>query len=55
MPAKSKAQFRFMQAAAHSPSFAAKAGISRSVAKEFVARTASPKRLPARVAKKGKR
>jgi hypothetical protein len=37
MPSKSKKQHRFMQAAAHNPKFAKKAGIKPSVAKEFVA------------------
>ena len=37
MPSKSKAQARTMQAAAHSPKFAAKVGIPVKVAKEFVA------------------
>lgn len=36
MPAKSKAQWKFMQAAAHSPKFAKKAGIKPGVAAEFV-------------------
>lgn len=35
MPSKSAKQARFMAAAAHNPSFAKKAGISTSVAKEF--------------------
>jgi hypothetical protein len=35
MPSKSPKQARFMAAAAHNPSFAKKAGISTSVAKEF--------------------
>lgn len=35
MPSKSAKQKRFMAAAAHSPSFAAKAGIKQSVAREF--------------------
>ena len=35
MPSKSKAQKKFMRIAAHSPEFAAKAGIDQSVAKEF--------------------
>jgi hypothetical protein len=35
MPSKSEKQKRFMQAAAHNPKFAEKAGISQSVAKEF--------------------
>lgn len=36
MPSKSEKQHRFMEAAAHNPEFAAKAGIPVSVAKEFV-------------------
>lgn len=36
MPSKSKKQKRFMAAAAHNPDFAKRAGISQSVAKEFV-------------------
>lgn len=35
MPSKSKAQARFMGAAAHNPAFAKKVGIPVSVAKEF--------------------
>lgn len=35
MPSKSPKQKRFMAAAAHNPSFAKKAGIPQSVAKEF--------------------
>ena len=35
MPSKTKKQKRFMQAAAHNPAFAKKAGISQKVAKEF--------------------
>lgn len=35
MPAKSLAQKRFMDAAAHNPAFAKKAGIKQSVAKEY--------------------
>lgn len=37
MPSKSAKQHRFMEAAAHNPEFAAKAGIDQSVAKEFAA------------------
>lgn len=37
MPSKSAKQARFMQAAAHNPEFAKKAGVPVSVAKEFVA------------------
>jgi hypothetical protein len=35
MPSKSKKQAKFMQAAAHSPQFAKKAGVPSSVAKDF--------------------
>ena len=35
MPSTSKKQHNFMAAAAHSPAFAKKAGISQDVAKEF--------------------
>ena len=35
MPSVSEKQKRFMAAAAHDPEFAAKAGISQSVAQEF--------------------
>ena len=35
MPSKSPAQARLMAAAAHNPKFAKKAGVPRSVAKEF--------------------
>jgi len=37
MPSKSPQQHRFMEAAVHNPEFAKKAGISQSVANEFVA------------------
>ena len=37
MPSKSPQQHRFMEAAAHNPDFAQKAGIPQKVAKEFVA------------------
>jgi hypothetical protein len=37
MPSTSKKQERFMQAAAHNPKFAKDAGISVSVAQDFVA------------------
>jgi hypothetical protein len=36
MPSVSKKQARTMRAAAHNPDFAAKMGISRKVAREFV-------------------
>ena len=35
MPAKSKKQEKFMQAVAHNPAFAKKAGVPQSVGKEF--------------------
>jgi len=37
MPSKSPAQHRLMEAVAHDPKFAAKAGIPQSVGKDFVA------------------
>jgi hypothetical protein len=37
MPSKSAQQHRFMEAAAHDPGFAEKAGIPQKVAREFVA------------------
>lgn len=45
MPAKSKAQFRAMEAAAHGHSTL---GISKKVGKEFASTTKSPKSLPER-------
>lgn len=48
MPSKSKAQERFMQAAAHSPQFAAKAHISQDVAREFEAADKAKGKLPER-------
>ena len=56
MPSVSKAQKRFMQAAAHNPEFAAKAGISQEVAKDFVAadkKAPEPKRERAKKRYKG--
>ena len=37
MPSKTPQQHRFMEAAAHNPGFAKKAGIPQIVGKEFVA------------------
>lgn len=53
MPSKSEAQKRFMQAAAHNPEFADKAGIDQKVAAEFsVADKDHPDRkLPEKVSK----
>lgn len=44
MPSVSKKQARFMAAAAHNSSFAKKAGISQSVAKEFNAADAAKRK-----------
>lgn len=41
MPSKTEKQKKFMAAAAHSPAFAKKAGISQKVAKEFNAADAA--------------
>ena len=37
MPSKSKAQHNFMEAIAHSPAFAKKAGVPTKVGKDFAA------------------
>lgn len=37
MPSKSAKQHRFMEAIAHNPDFARRAGVPQSVGKEFVA------------------
>lgn len=37
MPSKSKKQHNFMEAVAHSPAFAKKAGVSQKVGKDFAA------------------
>lgn len=52
MPAKSKAQFRLMEAAAHGK--AKNAHITTKVAKEFISGQ-SPKGLPEKVMKKKKK
>lgn len=39
MPAKSKAQERLMQAAAHNKAFAKKVGVPQKVAKEFIGKS----------------
>jgi hypothetical protein len=51
MPAKSKAQFRAMHAAAHGKSTL---GIPKSVGKEFTSYHQSPKGLPERLGKLAK-
>ncbi len=57
MPSVSRAQKRFMAAAAHSPEFAKKAGISQSVAKDFnqADKGKSDKGLPVRKTRMEKR
>lgn len=45
MPAKSAKQERFMQAVAHSPSFAKKVGVSQSVGQEFVGKGKTMKKM----------
>jgi hypothetical protein len=42
MPAKSAKQERFMQAVAHNPAFAKKAGVPQSVGKEFTKKEGGP-------------
>lgn len=58
MPSKSPAQARLMAAAAHSPTFAKKAGVPQSVAKDFNAADAGtgiirPKRKKRAPSKEG--
>jgi hypothetical protein len=50
MPAKSKNQYRLMQAVANNPDFAKKVGISKEVGEEFVKET--PSRLYKKLKKK---
>jgi len=42
MPAKSAKQERFMQAVAHNPAFAKKAGVPQSVGREFTKKEGGP-------------
>lgn len=56
MPSVSKAQHKFMAAAAHNKDFAKKAGIKQAVAKDFIAADAGKgraavRKLPARAAR----
>lgn len=53
MPSKSAKQHRFMEAAAHSPKFAKKAGIPVSVAREFVAADKALRKLRKKGGKRG--
>ncbi len=52
MPSKSAKQHRFMEAAAHNPGFAKKAGISQKVAREFV--SADKGKYTKQIGKRGK-
>jgi hypothetical protein len=52
MPAKSKAQFRFMKAAEHNPKFAKKVGISPEVAGEYTESNVGKKKYSKLPAKK---
>jgi hypothetical protein len=52
MPAKSKAQFKLMAAAANNPKLAKEKGIPSKTAKEFIHATTNFKELPAKVKKK---
>ena len=52
MPNLSKAQNRFMQAAASNPEMAKKLGVPQKVAKEFVKETKTMQGKPERVKKK---
>ena len=51
MPAKSKSQYKLMQAVAHGTAKNKPKGLSREQAREFV-QGQSPKRLPQKVKKK---
>lgn len=46
MPSTSAKQHRFMEAIAHNPKFAKKAGVKQSVGKDFVAADAAKKLYP---------
>lgn len=48
MPAKSKAQFRFMEGISHGMTPKSGKGPSKEVAKEFIEATAKPRNLPER-------
>jgi hypothetical protein len=52
MPAKSKAQFRFMKAAESNPKFAKRVGISPSVAAEYTESNVGKKKYSKLPAKK---
>lgn len=46
MPAKSKQQYKLMQAALHDPELRKKLGMKKKVAEDYVKHTSSPKSLP---------
>lgn len=60
MPSTSDKQHRFMEAVAHNPKFAKKAGVPQSVGKDFAAadkaagKTAKPKYAMAEIGRKKK-
>lgn len=54
MPAKSKSQFRLMQAAAHDSTIAKKLGINKKVAKEYTSSNEGSKKYSKLPEKKGK-
>lgn len=45
MPAKSKAQYRLMQAAKHDPKVRKRTGISKKTASDYVSKTPNAKKL----------
>lgn len=55
MPSVSEKQKRFMQAVAHSPKFAAKAGVPQSVGKDFAAADKAKAAAKKSTTKKGKK
>ena len=54
MPVSSKSQWRFMQAIAHDPKFAKKAGVKKEVGQDFIAATPKDafKKLKEKIGKK---
>jgi len=52
VPAVSKKQEKFMQAVAHNPAFAKKAGVSQSVGREFTKKEGGPVKESKEMAKK---
>lgn len=55
MPAKSKAQFKLMKAAAHNPEVAKRVGIKQSVAREYTKSNVGKKRFSKLKEKLGKK